>query len=95
MAERNILRIVVDGNVVAEATLSVYDQGKAWSAFVASFPSFANTIIGDFFEAVRVGCMSEVPEGTETGLTLNVDTRPRPQLVMPSQGEIERLVASG
>lgn len=84
MNETPLLVIRVDGEVVAEAQLAVYDEAKAWDAFCNAFAQIPAVAVGEIFNAVRVGCSPELREmGVTTGLVIEMSTSARPQLVVP------------
>lgn len=56
MASDFLLKIVVNGELVAEAPLIVHDAPVAWEAFQDAFSNIAHLIAGEMFQSVRVAC---------------------------------------
>ncbi len=82
-----LLRVHLDGELVAEADLTVYDQSGAWNTFVQCYPSIAHLIAGELFGTMHAACNDEIRAKTEaTGLTLDLWTKPRPNIFVPQNG---------
>lgn len=77
----NVLKVMVDGDLVAEARLTVTDPEKAWLAFSTCFSTLSPNIVGEFYEAMRLGCNGGTTE--PTGMTINIATQPRPTIYVP------------
>ena len=60
--ENPLLRIMFNGDLVAEANLVVYDGLAAWTAFVEAFANISPSIVGELFNTVRVACHPETRE---------------------------------
>lgn len=87
----SLLKITLDGNIVAEAELRVYDQAGAWKTFVNCFPAFAHLITGEVFATMHVACDDELRAKTpQTGLLLEMDTKLRPHIVVPQNGALPK-----
>ena len=85
MAEVSLLKVSLDGEVVAEAQLKVYDQTAAWHVFIQCFPAIAHLVAGELFGTMTAACDDEVLARTpQTGLILELSTRPKPQIVLPN-----------
>lgn len=54
MDETNFLKIVLDGEVVAEAVLRIYDPQAAWLTFQEGFAEISPHLVGEVFNTVRV-----------------------------------------
>ena len=79
-----LLRVRLDGEIVAEATLTVYDAEKTWLAFVSGFPQIAHLVTGEFFNTVRIACDEQLKGITqETGITIDLRTRAVPEIIVP------------
>ena len=74
MRSARLLKIVLGGEVVAEATLTVHDDQKAWTAFMNGYPQIAHLIAGEVFQAMRTVCDEELHARTsETGITIDLE----------------------
>ncbi len=56
MAEDSLLKVKVNGKLVAEAPLHIYDGAVAWEAFQNAYPDFAHLVAGEVYQAMRVAC---------------------------------------
>ncbi len=56
MAEDILLKVMVNGEVVAEAPLHVYDAPLAWEAFQDAYSQMAHLIAGEMFQSMRAAC---------------------------------------
>lgn len=54
--EQPLLRVVLDGEIVAEANLVIHDPARAWEAFQEAFPTLAEGVVGELFNTMRVAC---------------------------------------
>ena len=72
--EGYLLKIILDGEVVAEAPLYVYDKEAAWRAFQEGFASLVPHIIGELYDTVRLSCdQSQLyRHEVQTGLTIDL-----------------------
>ncbi len=87
MAEVSFLKVSLDGELVASATLEVYDQKKAWQTFVNCYPTIAHLVSGELFGTMQAACDDEVRLRTpETGLTIDLSTGVRPTIYVPENG---------
>lgn len=69
-----LLRVVLGGEIVAEASLVVHDTGKAWAAFMNGYPQIAHLIAGELFQTMRVACDEKLRAATaETGITIDLE----------------------
>ena len=86
MAEgTNLLKISMDGEVVAEALLTVYDADATWRAFQDAFANLAPLLVGEIFNTVRVACDTDLSKQLgPQGITIDLRTSAVPQLVIPS-----------
>ena len=74
MSGVSLLKVVLAGEVVAEATLTVHDDGKAWGAFLNGYPQIAHLIAGEVFQTMRTACDAELRARTaETGITIDLE----------------------
>ncbi len=79
-----LLKIVLDGEVVAEAVLSVYDADKAWFAFCQGFQGIAPELVGEVFNTVQVATHESMRNVVgPQGIVIDLWTKPKPQLYVP------------
>lgn len=81
-----LMKITLDGEVVAELPLLIYDGAKAYEAFTASFSEIAQHVIGEIYQCVRIGCRPELKKqfGEYVALDINISSGIRPQLIVPN-----------
>ena len=81
-----LLTILVDGKVVAEAPLHVYDGGAAWTAFQDVFPQLAPLLVGEFFDSMRYACNPALVKAPNAprGMRVELHTQAKPQLYVPN-----------
>ncbi len=92
----SLLKVSLDGELVAEATLVVHDQAGAWQVFTRCFPSFAHLLVGEVYATMQVACDDELRKATEsTGLVLELDSKPRSHIVVPQNGHHDLRSLSG
>ena len=51
-----LLKVVVNGVLVAEAPLTIYDAPLAWEAFQNAYSNIAHLCAGEMYQAMRVAC---------------------------------------
>ena len=81
-AENPLLRILLNGKLVAEANIIVHDGPVAWEGFLEAFPNIAPVVVGELFNAVRVACDPVLrqrmgPQG------ITIDLKKGPQIAIP------------
>lgn len=70
----SLFRVALDGKVVAEAELKVYDQEAAWATFIQCYPAVAHLIAGELFATMHAACDDDLRARTEdTGITLEIE----------------------
>ena len=75
-----LLKVILDGEVVAEADLRVYDTAKAWGAFQEGLAVITPLQIAwELFNTMRAACDGEL--GGEHGIVLDLQSKP-PELVI-------------
>ena len=79
-----LLTIKLDGKVVAEATLVIYDAASAWLAFQESFAMLSSVIVGEFFNTMRVACHEDLKaERGPQGIMIDLNMGPKPTIYVP------------
>lgn len=82
----HLMRVTMDGELVAEVPIIIYNPAKAMEAFSASFSELVPHAIGELFQAMRIACDPELQAqfGHYTGLEVNIAKKGTPQLVIPN-----------
>ena len=82
-----LLRIYADGKLLAEAPLIIYDQEETWKVFLSTFALMSKEIVSELFESFRIACNDELKAalGKDSGIKVNIQTRPAQTLYVPSQ----------
>lgn len=79
-----LLKIVLDGQVVAEAVLRVYDCEKAWFAFCQGFQGLSAELVGEVFNTVHVATHESMRQTVgDQGIVIDLWTKPKPQIFVP------------
>lgn len=83
-SESPLLKISLDGEVVAEAYLTVRDPAKAWTAFLEAFPTFAPLIVGELLNTMRIACHEDLQMAMgPQGIIIDLSSPSRPRLYIP------------
>jgi hypothetical protein len=51
-----LLKIIIGGELVAEATLHIYNGPVAWQGFQDGFQYLAGEVVGELFNTMRIAC---------------------------------------
>ncbi len=81
--ESSFLKLTVDGKVVAEAPLYIYDHALAWQAFMDAFSSMQPLVVGEWFNTMRIACHQNMLDvlGPQTAFEINLSTTPVKEVV--------------
>ncbi len=81
-----LMKVTLDGEVVAELPLLIHDAAKTWEAFTASYSEIAQHMLGELFQSVRIACREDLQRqfGEYVGLNVDISTGIRPQLIIPT-----------
>lgn len=82
-----LMRVSLDGELVAEVPIIIHDAVKAKEAFEASFSELVPHAIGELFQSMRVACDDALQAqlgGHYTGLEVNIGRTLKPQLIVPA-----------
>lgn len=72
MTEAPLIQVKLDGELVAEATLRVYDNSAAWLAFQRAFEWLAPMVVyNELTNTVRLACKGAATAG-EQGITIDL-----------------------
>lgn len=81
-----MMKVTMDGEVVAELPIIIHDAAKTWEAFTASYSEIASHLMGEFFQCMRIACREDLQHqfGQYIGLNMDISTGIRPQLIVPN-----------
>lgn len=92
MNEVQLLRIRLDGVLVAEADVTVYDEAKAWFAFEEALPYTVAQFTAELINVMRVATGRKAPSESE-GFTIDLTTESKPTIYGPQ--DIDPAVLNG